>query len=326
MGASVQEPIPSRFDKTSNAGDVLAGVNLAGKLAIVTGASGGIGMATARALAAAGADVVLGGRTLGALNQARDEIGAASLSQIFAFSLDLMSQKSTDTFANAILDLQRPVHVLINNAAVFGPLIRNEEGVESQLMTNFFGHAILTSRLAPALARAEGARVVCLSSFGHHVSPVVFDDPNFERRPYTIWNSYGQSKTACSLAAVKISSGFARMSVDAFAIHPGAIWTGLGRSMTPDDLEFFTKISGGGVPAEEFKSLETGAATSVWAATAKELEGKGPLYLEDCNVAPLIEKPNYRYGVLRYALDPEGADRAWALAEGMLGRKLPLEA
>jgi NAD(P)-dependent dehydrogenase (short-subunit alcohol dehydrogenase family) len=319
-----QTQIESRFGKKSTAEEVLQGVNLEGKLAVITGATAGIGKATARALARAGATVVIAGRNPQMLDRARADISSESAQQrVHAFALDLMSIASVDGFAEKVLALNRPVDILINNAAITGQLVRNEMGIESQLMTNFIGHAVLSSRLAQALVRAQRSRVVSLSSFGHHYSPVVFNDLNFERRAYSAWDGYGQSKTACVLLAVKLSRVLGANGVSAFAAHPGAIMTELGRNMSQQDIEFAQQR--GSIPApDDWKTVEGGAATSVWAATEPLLAGRAPLYLEDCRVAPLLETPNYAHGVMKYALDPGNAERLWSATEQLIQRTLPL--
>jgi NAD(P)-dependent dehydrogenase (short-subunit alcohol dehydrogenase family) len=318
------QQIESPFGKKTTAGDVLRGVELKGKIAVVTGATAGIGKATAVALAAAGAEIVVGGRNAEALDRARSELLSVSVGNVVhAYPLDLMSLASVDNFADRVMALHRPIDILINNAGITGQLVRNDQHVESQLMTNFIGHAVLSSRLAGALVESGNARVVSLSSFGHHYSPVVFDDLNFERRPYSAWDGYGQSKTACVLLAVKISTTLRQNGVDAFAVHPGAIWTELGRNMSEED--YLLAKQRGSIPTpEDFKSPEGGAATSVWAATEPLLAGRSPLYLEDCNVATLLDTPNYRYGVMNYAMDPDNADRLWSATERLIQRPLPL--
>jgi NAD(P)-dependent dehydrogenase (short-subunit alcohol dehydrogenase family) len=319
-----RENIKSSFGKEATAGDVLRGVDLEGKIAVVTGATAGIGKATAAALARAGAEIVIGGRNAEALDRARFEILSVSVDNaVHAYPLDLMSLGSVDNFADQVLALDRPIDILINNAGITGQLVRNDQHIESQLMTNFIGHAALSSRLAGSLARSGNARVVSLSSFGHHYSPVVFDDLNFERRPYSAWDGYGQSKTACVLLAVKLSAMLRQKGGDAFAVHPGAIWTDLGRNMSEDD--YLLAKQRGSIPApEDFKSPEGGAATSVWAATEPSLKGRSPLYLEDCGVAPLLCTPNYRCGVMDYAMDPDNAERLWNATERLIQRTLPL--
>lgn len=316
--------ITYHFGKRSSAAEVLSGVDLSGRLAVITGAASGIGRATAEALLGAGADLVIGGRNPSKLEAAKSQqLRSRPNAAVHAFALDLMSVAGVDRFADAILALNRPVDILINNAGIIGQLARNEAGLESQLMTNFIGHAVLTSRLAPALKGSGGARLVSLSSFGHHYSAVVFDDLNFERRPYTAWAGYGQSKTACVLLAVQVAEKLSGHGVDAFAVHPGAIRTELGRDLVPED--FALALERGSVPdAEELKTPEQGAATSVWAATERQLAGRGPLYLEDCRIAPLLDQPSYNYGVMSYALDPALAARLWHETERLLARELPL--
>jgi NAD(P)-dependent dehydrogenase (short-subunit alcohol dehydrogenase family) len=204
------------------------------------------------------------------------------------------------------------------------PFRRTELGIERQLATNYVGHAQLTSLLASALTEADGARVVSLSSSGHHFSPIVLQDLNFVERRYQKNIAYGQSKTANALLAVKVSSELGKEGVTALAVHPGMIPTGLMQYVTDEDIKFATEQIGLDTGALNYKTVEAGAATSVWATVAPELSGKGPLYLEDCAVAPIVEVPNYTRGVLRYALDPESADALWSATEKLLQRKLPL--
>lgn len=190
-------------------------------------------------------------------------------------------------------------------------------------MTNFIGHALLTARLMPLLVAAGRARVVSLTSFGHHYSPVVLDDLNFERRPYSAWDGYGQSKTACVLLAVKVAGDAGARGVEAFAVHPGAIMTALGRELGPED--FALAAQRGSIPGDDdWKTPDQGAATSVWAATAPSLAGRSPCYLEDCREAVILDVPNYRSGVMRYALDPVTADRLWEATGRLTGRSLSL--
>jgi NAD(P)-dependent dehydrogenase (short-subunit alcohol dehydrogenase family) len=322
----MQMAIHSGFDKQSTADDVLAGIDLSSSLAVVTGSNGGIGKETARALAVAGADVVITGRDKAALAAARAEIAdQAPGRSVHAIDLDLMSLNSVDKLADAVLALGRPLNMLINNAGTVGPLIRNEAGLESQLMINVIGHAVLAHRLAPALTKAGQARIVMLTSLGHQYCPALVDDLNFKRTEYSTWRSYGSSKSASSLLALHFSKVLGHSGVRAFAVHPGAIWTNMGRALTPEDYESFAEMSpGGGMEEEAFKSVGAGAATSVWAATSPQLAEAPALYLEDCGVAPIIEQPNYRFGVMRHALDEDAADRLWPAIEKLVGRSLPL--
>jgi len=323
----MQEAVESTFDRDSTAEAVAASIDLTGKLAVITGASAGIGKETARVLSKAGADIFITGRNAAALEDAKAALLAGGAGIVHTHVVDLMEPGSVAQCGQAILALGRPVDILINNAGIMAaPLARNSLGIESHLATNYLGHAQLVSLLAPAMKAAGKARLVSLTSTGHHWSPVIFDDLNFERRPYDKWQAYGQSKCGDCLLAVKASAHLLQSGVTVLAVHPGLIVsTNLGRYLTPEDLHWLQTNQGGDQNASiHFKSIESGAATSVWAATAPALEGAGPLYLEDCHVAPVIDEPNYFNGVMRGALNPADANRLWAEAERMLGIALPL--
>ncbi|MDE2930673.1 MAG: SDR family NAD(P)-dependent oxidoreductase [Chloroflexota bacterium] len=320
----MQTPVNSKFDRDTPASEVVQEVDLTGKLAVITGGSTGLGKETARALGNAGADVFIGARNEEKLENARLELLGAGTKAVYSVPLDLMEPDSVEQFANAVLDLDRPVDILINNAGIMAcPLSRNSLGFEAQLATNFIGHALLTSLLAPALVRAKTARLVSLSSTGHHNSPIVFEDINYESREYEPFVAYGQSKTANVLLAVQAARHLADKGVTVTAVHPGMIETELGRHFSEEEWAGLMQQTKD-LDMPDFKTVESGAATSVWAATAPELEGLGPIYLEDCQVAPIVEEPNAAFGVLQYALDPDLADQLWVKAEEMLGRKLPL--
>jgi NAD(P)-dependent dehydrogenase (short-subunit alcohol dehydrogenase family) len=191
-----------------------------------------------------------------------------------------------------------------------------------QFGSNHLGHFLLTCLLAPALLRGAPSRIVSVSSRGHHMSPVVFDDIQFEKRPYDKWLSYGQSKTANILFAVGLEKRLGSRGVHANALHPGGIMTELGRHLQPEDREFIrSRMSRGGV---SFKTVEAGAATETFAATAPELEGRGGLYLEDCHVATVNDAEDALDGVKSYALDPANAERLWEVSEKLVGQRFPL--
>lgn len=323
----MQSESTANFGAKSTAQQVIAGIDLSGKLAVVTGASSGIGKETARVLADAGADVFLASRNRNSLDAIRDELEQPCGGNIFAYPLDLMSPTSIGEFAETVTALNRPLDILINNAGIMAsPLMLSEQGLEAQLMTNYLGHALLTSLLSPLLIKAAPSRLVTLTSSGHQICSVDFDDPNFERRPYDKWLAYGQSKTACSLLAVTAHHHLAERGVTSLAVHPGVISdTGLSTFLTEEDFENIARLLGDQAPAaDSYKSIAAGAATSVWAATSPALIDKGGSYLEDCGIAPVIEQPNHQFGVMAYALDPEAADRLWQLGEQLLGRALPL--
>jgi NAD(P)-dependent dehydrogenase (short-subunit alcohol dehydrogenase family) len=306
------------FETTTD--EVVADVDLAGKLAIVTGASTGIGVETARALAVAGAAVVLAAR-----NKERTEEAAASIrervpdSEIEVGLLDLTSLDSVRAFADWYLDAHDELNLLVNNAGVmYTPFERTAEGFEMQFGTNHVGHFLLTCLLVPALLAGAPSRVVNLTSGGHMGSDIVWDDPNFERREYDKFAAYGQSKTANILFSVELDRRLRDRGVRAYAVHPGMISTELGRYMTRDDMtalmERAKRGPSGGMPAR--KTLEQGAATTVWAATAPELEDQGGTYLADCQVTDQHAP---------WARDPQSAARLWALSEALVGQRFPFD-
>jgi NAD(P)-dependent dehydrogenase (short-subunit alcohol dehydrogenase family) len=304
------------FETTTD--EVLEGVDLSGRLTLVTGASTGLGLETARALASAGAHVVLAGR-----DQARIDAAVATVreqvphAELEAGSLDLASLDSVRAFAQWYSDTHDRLHLLINNAGVmYTPFERTAEGFEMQFGTNHVGHFLLTNLLVPMLLANPPSRVVNLSSGGHRGSDIVWDDPNFDRREYDKMSAYGQSKTANILFSVELDRRLADRGVHAYAVHPGMIATELGRSMTRDDFarmeEMAKHAPSGGLPPR--KTVEQGAATSVWAATAPELDGRGGTYLADCEVTD-EHAP--------WARDPESAARLWTLTEDLIGQQFP---
>lgn len=309
-----------RFGRDSTTTDVLAGIELGGKVVLVTGASGGLGAETARALAEKGASVTLAVRDLAKGEQVADSIRSAhGNADVVVMALDLTSPPSIRRFAAEYLDRRPVLHVLINNAGVMAcPLARTPAGYELQFATNHLGHFLLTGLLAPALRAGAPARVVSVSSSGHRLSPVVFDDIHYERRPYDKWQAYGQSKTANVLFAVELDRRLVSAGVRANAIHPGAIVTELARHLSQDDIAGLAARTPGGV-GFRWKTVPAGAATAVWAASAPELLDRGGLYLEDCQVAAPKESENQLEGYERYAVDPVAARRLWSASEGMVG-------
>jgi NAD(P)-dependent dehydrogenase (short-subunit alcohol dehydrogenase family) len=314
MERTRQTPIPSGFGAATTAREVLGDRRLDGAIAIVTGGYAGVGLETTRALAAAGATVIVPARTP---DKARAAL--AGLPRVELDQLDLADPASVDAFAARFTASGRPLHLLINNAGIMAvPLARDARGFESQLATNHIGHFQLTARLWPALRRAGGARVVALSSRGHARSAVDFADPQFVRRPYDKWLAYGQSKTANALFAVALDARGAADQIRAFSVHPGAVITELGRSMSPDEqramIEAAGKLSAG------FKSIEQGAATTVWCATSPQLDGKGGVYCEDTDIAAAVpaDYPEPR-GVRPWAMDPALADQLWRASEAWAG-------
>jgi NAD(P)-dependent dehydrogenase (short-subunit alcohol dehydrogenase family) len=304
---------PFGFDST--AAEVIEGIDLSGKRAIVTGASSGIGIETARALAGAGADVTLAVRDTDAGERTAADITATTgNAALHVGRLDLADQASVAAFA---ADWSGPLDRLINNAGVMGlpDLQLTPEGWEMQFATNHLGHFALALGLHDALAAAGDARIVSLSSRGHLRSPVVFDDLNFSSRPYDPWLAYGQSKTANVLFAVEATRRWGSDGITANAVHPGAIAdTNLARHLDPEVLE---RLRSSGA---RYKTIEQGAATSVLVATSPQLEGIGGRYFEDCNEASVIDDPTPETtsGVAAYALDPGNAERLWDVSLRML--------
>jgi NAD(P)-dependent dehydrogenase (short-subunit alcohol dehydrogenase family) len=311
--------ITTPFGFESTAAEVIAGIDLTGKRAVVTGGSSGIGVETARALAGAGAEVTLAVRDTEAGRRTAAEIGAG----VDVGRLDLADKASVAGFA---ADWSEPLDLLVNNAGVMALPEREltAEGWELQFATNHLGHFALAVGLRDALAAAGDARIVSLSSRGHLRSPVVFDDINFTSRPYDPWLAYGQSKTANILFAVGATRRWAGDGITANAVHPGVILdTNLSRHMDPATVASL-RAEGGqlfGDVRVQFKTIPQGAATSVLVATSPQLEGIGGRYFEDCNEAHLLDPDapdTSTSGVAGYAVDPENADRLWQLSEEWL--------
>ncbi|WP_293901066.1 oxidoreductase [Phenylobacterium sp.] len=317
--------ITSAFGATSTAREVAAGQDLTGKRAIVTGAATGIGVETARALAEAGADVMIAVRNLAAGQAVADEINKAGKGQVSVGRLDLSDLPVVAAFASAWGD--KPLNFLINNAGVMAcPLAYTPQDLEMQVGTNHFGHFLLGALLARALMNGsddgQASRLVSLSSIGHRRGGVHFDDIHYRTRPYDKWESYGQAKTANALFAVAFNQRFADLGVNANAVMPGGIMTPLQRHLPREEMIAFGWMDEAGNVSDRFKSTEQGASTSVWAALGQELEGVGGLYLEDCSQALAWTQDKPFAGVLPHALDPEAAERLWAVSEDTTGARL----
>jgi NAD(P)-dependent dehydrogenase (short-subunit alcohol dehydrogenase family) len=319
MSTANTTPITTAFGFDSTAAEVVEGIDLRGKRAIVTGGSSGIGIETARALAGAGAEVTLAVRDTEAGDRTAAEIAATTgNAAVHVGRLDLADQASVATFAAG---WSGSLHLLVNNAGVMAlpALELTPEGWEMQFATNHLGHFALALGLHDSLAAAGGARIVSLSSRGHLRSPVGFDDLNFTSRPYDPFVAYGQSKTANVLFAVEATRRWAADGITANAVHPGAIAdTNLARHMDAEELEGL-RASG----LYRYKTPEQGAATSVVVATSPRLEGIGGRYFEDCNEAPLVDPSApgaSTFGVAAYALDRDNASRLWEISLDMIRR------
>ncbi|GIF98156.1 SDR family NAD(P)-dependent oxidoreductase [Catellatospora citrea] len=308
------DQITTPFSATSTAAEVVRGVDLTGRRAVVTGAASGIGVETARTLASARAEVTLAVRDTAAGRRVAADITATTGNKaVFVSQLDLADQDSVAAFTAA---WDGPLHILVNNAGISGPpLTRTPQGWEMQFATNHLGHFALAQGLHDALAAGGDARIVSVSSSGHLTSPVVFDDIHYHQREYERWAAYGQSKTANVLFAVEAARRWARDGITVNALMPGAVQTNLGRYI--DDAEMArlrAQMSGGDW---QFKTTEQGAATTVLLAASPLLNGVSGRYFEDCAQA-LPAEPGDERGVAAYALDPAAARRLWEVSEQTL--------
>jgi len=317
MASTQQHKLPSGFGAKTTAEEIMRGVDLSGRLAVVTGGYSGIGTETTRALAAAGAHVVVPARRPDA---ARETL--AGLDGVEVAELDLGDLDSVAAFADGFLASGRSIDILIDSAAIMAsPLNRVGPGWESQFATNHLGHFALANRLWPALAAGGGARVVSVSSAGHRRSPIRWDDPHFETG-YEKWAAYGQAKTANALFALQLDTLGADAGVRAFSLHPGGILTPLQRHLSREEMVGYGWVDedGNPKPGIEFKSTSQGAATSLWCATSAQLDGLGGVYCEDCDIAEMVPADSDRMGGVRpYAVDPDEAARLWELSTELTG-------
>ena len=317
------------FGAESTTDEVLAGLDLRGKTVLVTGVSAGLGVETARALAAHGAHVIGAARDLAKAERATTHVveGAADGGGLELVELDLASLSSVRACADALVAAGRPIDVVIANAAVMAtPLGKTADGFETQFGTNHLGHFVLVNRIAGLIP--SGGRLVNVSSAGHRFADVDLDDPNFERTPYEPWASYGRSKTANILFAVEFDRRHRSRGVRATALHPGGIQTELARHLDPavirariDEINAMQQAEGRA--PFRWKTIPQGAATSVWAGFVAPADEVGGRYCEECHVSAITESlaNPMSTGVLPYALDPERAKALWAKSEAMVGER-----
>jgi len=323
---TLQNPVGSGFDAASTAADIIKGIDLKGKTAIVTGGYAGIGLETVKALAGAGAKVIVPAK-----NTEKAKTNLKGIANIEVEFMDLMSTSSIDAFAEKFLASAEVLHLLINNAGIMWvPLERDERGYESQLATNYLGHFQLTARLWTALAKADGARVVNVSSWGHHFSPFIFEDPNFLNREFESFSAYGQSKTASILFSLELDIRGKNAGVRSYSLHPGIISeTELGRNVPHEDLINYGVFDENGIvindPSKGLKSLSQGASTTVWCATSTLLNTIGGVYCENADIAKLdlqtedskenLDGSTMMKDVMPFALEEGAAKKLWILSE-----------
>lgn len=317
-----------KFGAESTTDEVLAGIDLTGQRVLVTGVSAGLGVETARALVAHGADVVGAARDLAKAQDATAAVREAAEAGHGSFGtveLDLASLASVRACADALLADGRPFDIIIANAGVMAPPFgRTADGFETQFGTNHLGHFVLVNRIASLLR--PGGRLVNLSSAGHRFADVDLRDPNFGQTEYDRWVGYGRSKTANILFAVEFDRRHRDRGVRAAAVHPGGIRTELSRHMTEEDVQALLSANAegnaaAGQPTFKLKTVSQGAATSVWAAVVAGADDIGGRYCEDCQVAQIVDGEGLRGGVRPYALDSERAMALWAKSEELVGER-----
>lgn len=327
---ALQNPIGSGFSAASTTDDIIKGINLTGKTAIITGGYAGIGLETVKILASAGAKVIVPAR-----NTEKAKKNLYGIANVEVEFMDLMNPNSIDAFAEKFLDSNKILHLLINNAGIMWvPLERDERGYESQLATNYLGHFQLTARLWKALRKANGARVVNVSSWGHHFSPFVFEDPNFVSREFESFSAYGQSKTASILFSLELDNRGKSVGVRSYSLHPGIISeTELGRNVPHEDLVNYGIFDENGKvinnPEKGLKSLSQGASTTVWCAVSPQLNNIGGVYCENADIAKLdnsegnseenLDGSTMMKDVMPFALDEKVAKKLWKLSEELIG-------
>lgn len=334
---ALQRPIGSGFNAASTSTEVIKGIDLTGKTAIVTGSYAGIGLETTKALVSAGATVIVPAR-----DPEKAKKNLAGIANVELETMDLMNPVSIDKFSEKFLASGRPLHLLINNAGImWAPLQRDSRGYESHFSTNHLGHFQLTAKLWQALKKANGARVVNVSSWGHHFSNIVFEDPNFNNREYDHLQAYGQSKTANILFSLELDNRGKNFGVRSYSLHPGSIVeTDLSRGLSNEELQSLGVYDENNNVIHDaskgLKTLSQGASTTVFAATSPKLNDLGGVYCENTEVAELdldnVDDPTNRMndaskieGVMPYALDEETAKRLWTLSEELTGVKFEID-
>ena len=321
MTVGDQKPVGSGFGAKTAAAEVMAGIDLAGRTAVVTGGYSGIGLETTRALAAAGAEIVVPARREATAKEALAGVDG----NVKVRPMDLGDLVSIENFAADLAGDHEKIDLLINNAGIMAcPETRIGDNWEAQFATNHIGHFVLANELTPYLKNAGSARVVCLSSTGHRLSPIRWDDPHFIKEPYDKWVAYGQSKTANALFARELNRRLAGDGVKAFSVHPGGIVTPLQRHLETGEMIALGWLDESGKDLSAaakamFKSPEQGCSTTLWCATSPRLDAHGGQYCEDCDIARAADENSPPYFHVRaWACDDEAATRLWTLTEDML--------
>lgn len=313
----LQTPFHTAFGPAVTAEEVARGVDLTGQVALVTGGSSGLGLETVRVMAACGASICVP-----AIDPIAARAALKGIDGVEVWPVDLIDHVSIKTFATAFLERRSRLDLLVLNAGVMArPLFRDDDGREGHFSINYLGQFRLTVLLWPALLAAAKSRVVVLSSRAHQMCDVDLDDLDFVRRPYEKWMAYGQSKTANALFAVALDARGRRHGVSALSVHPGMIMTPGIRHLTRSEFDAVGAVAPDGSPiidpARDMKTVEQGAATTVWSATAPELDSLGGVYCENCDIARI--EPSERFGVRPYAIDPDRAERLWRASARLTG-------
>ncbi|WP_421367925.1 SDR family NAD(P)-dependent oxidoreductase [Agrobacterium tumefaciens] len=319
--ADHQKPLGTSYGPYSTAEEVLRGINLTGKTAIITGGASGLGLETSSVLAARGARVIVPARDVA---KARDTL--AGIDGVEVRLIDLTDPDSILAFGRTVTAEGTAIDMLILNAGIMAaPLFRDREGREGQFATNHLGHFRLTAALWPALKVAPAARVVVLSSRGHLLDGFDLTDLDFTRRPYERMQAYAQSKAANILFAVALNSRGRSSGIHAYSLHPGSILGNLAQHFSRAEIEAYGAINPDGTaiidPSRDMKNFAQGAATTVWCATSSDLQNIGGVYCEDCDIA-VIEEVG-RFGVRPYAIDPGTAEKLWVESARLTGIDLP---
>lgn len=319
---AIQQPLGTGFNATSTTSDVIKGIDLSGKTAIVTGGYSGIGLETTKAFVLAGATVIVPARPT---EREKAKENLFGIDNVELEEMDLMDPISINQFSDKFLSSERPLHLLVNNAGImFVPLRRDSRGIESQLSTNYLAVFHLTAKLWSALKKANGARVINISSQGHQFAPFNFEDPNFEKREYDTLIGYGQSKTAANLFSLELDHRARAHNVRAYSVHPGnTAGTDLAKEASTELLHQIGLMDDEGNMIEDvvqsLKTVPQGAATTVWSATSSKLNNIGGVYCEDADIAELNLEEGVSTGVKPYSLDESYAKRLWQLSEELTG-------